>query len=109
MKILFIPLEFLRWQEARAMAYTAQLALEEGFRHHNVELTTLPAWGNVPSSAPVSWLSRAKELLDGQTFDQIWVTLVHSPLDDQLLSWLATLAPVRVGFIIESLTYTAEE
>ena len=42
MKILFIPLEFLRWKEARAMAYTAQLALEEGFRHHNVELTTLP-------------------------------------------------------------------
>ena len=109
MKILFVPLEFLHWQEARAMSYTANLALEEGFRHHGIEPTTIPAWGGVPSSAPTSWLSRAKDLLAGQRFDQIWITLVHSPLDDELLSWLATLAPVRIGLVIESLTYTEEE
>ncbi|MDB6020166.1 MAG: hypothetical protein JWQ04_23 [Pedosphaera sp.] len=109
LKVLFIPLEFLRWQQARSMTYAAQLGLEEGFRANGVEVVTLPALWDHPSSAPASWLSRAKNLLAGQTFDQIWVTLVHSHFEDDFLDWLRTLAPVRIGFIVESLEYTPEE
>lgn len=109
MKVLFIPLEFLRWQQARSMAYTAQLAVEEGLRHHGVEVVTLPAWGEVPSASAKSWLSRAKGLLAGQEFDQVWVTLVHSPFEEEFLSWLKTVAPVRIGLVMESLNYTEQE
>ncbi len=109
LRVLFIPLEFLRWQQGRSMTYASQLALEEGFHANGVGVVTLPALWDHPSSAPGSWLSRAKSLLAGQQFDQIWVTLVHSHFEEDFLEWLRTLAPVRIGFVVESLEYTAEE
>src|ERR1700677_5121751 len=88
LRVLFISVEFLRWEKARSMSYNVQLALEEGFQANGIEFVTLPALWAHPSSAPGSWLSRAKTLLAGQKFDQIWVTLVHSHFDDDFLDWL---------------------
>lgn len=109
LRVLFIPIEFPGWQMARSFPYDIQLGLEEGFQANGAEVVTLPAlWGH-PSSAPGSWLSRARTLLAGQQFDQIWVTLVHGRYEDDFLDWLRTLAPIRIGFVLESLEYTPAE
>lgn len=43
-------------------------------------------------------------------FDQIWFNdLIHIKRDDDWYSWLSCLAPVRIGFLIESLDYSPEE
>ena len=91
------------------MTYAAQLALEEGFSANGAEFVTLPVLGFAPSTSPGSWLSRARDLLSGQKFDQIWINLVHCAYDDEFLLWLTTLAPVRIGFVMESLNYSNEE
>jgi glycosyltransferase involved in cell wall biosynthesis/SAM-dependent methyltransferase len=109
LRILYIPVEFSCWRLARSMPYDIQLSLEEGFRANGAEVVTLPAFWEHASSSPASWLSRAKTLLAGQQFDQVWVILVHCRYEDDFLDWLRTLAPVRIGFIHESLEYTPDE
>jgi hypothetical protein len=43
-------------------------------------------------------------------FDQIWFNdLVHIKRDDAWFSWLASMAPVRVGLLIETLDNSADE
>jgi GT2 family glycosyltransferase/SAM-dependent methyltransferase/thioredoxin-like negative regulator of GroEL len=65
--------------------------------------------GNMPSSSPPSWLFQARKLLEGKRFDQVWVWLVHSQLDEACLEWLSTLAPIRVGVLMESLQYDEDD
>jgi len=106
---LLIELEFLTWRMARSWSYSAQLGKEEGLRANGVECLTIPVMRDVPGSSPASWLPYARRLCAGKHFDQVWVELVHSPLDEPCLEWLSTLAPVRIGFLPESLEYTPEE
>ena len=99
LKILFIALEYPYWVWARQWSYGAQLAFEEGFQENGVEcfpVTTL-------------WLPRIKELTAGQKFDQVWLEVAHTKIDETLLEWIAGLAPVRVGMIPESLEYSEDE
>jgi hypothetical protein len=89
--------------------YPLHIGLEEGFFANDVEVTTLLS----------SWFPKAKELCAGKTFDQVWindVTHMFEPngwseyrLTEADLEWLAGLAPVRLGFVIESLQYTSQE
>lgn len=99
LRVLLVEQEFPQWRRARNWSYTSQLAIEEGFRAHGVEFFTITT----------PWLRRARTICQGRKFDQVWVELVHSPLDDNCLKWIAGLAPVRVGLAAESLEYTAEE
>src|SRR5438552_11859824 len=95
-RILCLFLEFERWRQARAWTYSAQLGLEEGIR----------ANGARPFTVMTPWLPRLRELCGDRRFDQVWVEVVHQDvLDGDMLSWLAERAPVRVGFVLESLTY----
>ncbi len=109
MRVLFIPFEFLVWQRGGAWPYSVHLGMEEGLRAHGIELTTIPGTYELPSSYQASWLYHAARLCEGKTFDQVWVYLRHSQLDDSILNWIADIAPVRIGFVMESLAHLPEE
>ncbi|MBI5671911.1 MAG: glycosyltransferase, partial [Nitrospirae bacterium] len=108
-KILLVQLEFGTWAQAKAWSYLGNFAVEDGLRANGCDCVTLPALSGVPDSSPLSWLHHAKQLLAGQRFDQVWVWLVHNRYSDAFLEWVAELAPVRVGLIMESLEYSEED
>jgi len=102
LRVLFIPLEFRKWNNASHFPYSGNLAFEEGFAANGVEYLTIPAIYETNSSDPTSWLNRAQEICAGQNFDQVWLEIVHSRFDEDFLDWITALAPVRIGFIWES-------
>src|SRR5688572_5327496 len=88
------------WPSALPLAYTGQLGLEEG----------LEAFGAGFVTIPFPWWPYAREICGGQRFDQVWVEVSHhGPVDPTFAEWLASLAPVVVGFVLESLDYTPAE
>lgn len=102
-RISFIPLEFGSWANASHWPSPMNFGLEEGLAANGVEYVTIPAFHEMPSSTAGSWLSRAHKIGGEAQFDQIWLEIVHSYFDEPFLEWVATLAPVRVSFICESL------
>lgn len=109
LRILFIPHELSDYNLAKATSYTSQFALEEGFQFNDIDFVTIPSAYGYFTSEKNSWLSRIKTLLKGDTFDQVWISLVHTPYEDDFLEWLKTIAPIRVGLVVESLEYSIEE
>ena len=107
-KILFITLEFTRWQQARSWSYPANIGFEDGFAANGITFLTVPALREFAPNDPFSWLSHLKEICSGKQFEQVWIEVVHNNLDDAILSYIATLAPVRLAIIGESLTYPDE-
>ncbi|HPV84530.1 MAG TPA: hypothetical protein PK866_15425, partial [Nitrospira sp.] len=108
MKVLLLQLEFPTWKQARAWTYPACFGVAEGLRASGVDCVTLPLIADPPYSS-ATWLAHMKRMINGQRFDQVWVWLVHAPLDDAILNWLSELAPVRVGIIMESLQYSEDD
>ena len=93
-RVLCLFVEFNWWGPARPLTYTAQLGLEDGLRANGCWTATLTT----------PWLPRLREILRGQRFDQVWIEIVHqATLDDDVLSFVVDLAPVRVGFLLESI------
>lgn len=107
-RILFIPFEFLTWQRGGAWPYGIHLGVEEGLQAHGIDFMTIPATYELPSSYPASWLYHARRLCAGQKFDQVWFFLRHAQFDEAFLDWVAEIAPVRVGYIMESLVPSPE-
>ena len=91
--ILYVCLEFKKWNLARPWTYPANLGLEEGFKYNNLNYFTL--------TTPL--LNHAKELCKGKTFSQVWIEIVHQEFDNEFLQWLKEIAPFRIGLIFESL------
>ncbi len=108
-KALLVQLEFPTWASARPWTYSANFAIREGLEANGYECLTIPAIPPSSSPASANWLKHAERLCRGKQFDLVWVWLVHYEYDRQLLEWIASLAPVRVGFVMESLSYTQEE
>ena len=108
-KALLIQLEFPTWETARPWTYSANFAVQEGLTENGVECVTIPIIAQTPCSSPASWVSHAKKFLAGKRFDQVWLWLVHTPLDTATLEWVADLAPIRIGILMESLSYDAED
>ncbi len=108
-RVLLIQLEFPTWKQAKAWSYLGNFAVEDGLRANGCECVTIPALCDIPDTSPSSWLHHAKSLLAGQRFDQVWLWLVHNRYSDAFLEWVDTLAPVRVGLIMESLEYREED
>lgn len=96
LKVLHLVLEFSRWKRSRSWAYSAQFSLNDGLKQHGIDCFTINTM-----CLPV-----IKNLCKGKKFDQVWLEIVHQPLDKELLEWIAQLAPVRVGFAGESLEYS---
>lgn len=103
-KILLLQLEFPNWQQGRAWSYAASYGVADGLRANGAQCTTIPLIANSASHSD-AWLAHARSLVAGQRFDQVWVWLVHTPFDQQVLDWISGLAPVRVGVVMESLVY----
>ena len=102
MKILHLPLEFNRFFSARKFPYPLGVGMIEGFK--DIAHITIPVFYNMRLQ------KGALETIIGDTkFDQIWLEVVHSQVSDELLDWLTTLAPIRVGFMVESLTMHPDE
>ncbi len=108
MRILLLQLEFPSWKQARAWTYPACFGVAEGLRASGVDCVTLPLIADAPYSS-ANWLAHMKRMVRGQRFDQVWVWLVHAPLDEAILQWLSELAPIRVGIIMESLQYSEDD
>jgi hypothetical protein len=102
MKILYLPLEFNRFFSARKFPYPLGCGMVEGFK--NIEHLTIPALYNTPIKK-----STIASIIGDQKFDQVWLEVVHSQMSDDLLDWLTTIAPIRVGFVVESLTIDPKE
>lgn len=108
-KILLLQLEFSTWAMARPWSYGANFAVRDGLLANGVECVTVPVMAEIPCSSQASWVSHARTILAGKRFDQVWVWLVHTPLDTATLEWIATLAPVRIGILMESLCYDEQD
>lgn len=107
--ILFFALEFKTWQNASHLSYSMSLGLEEGFEANGVKYITIPAIYEYPSSSPASWVNYVRDICAGKKFDQVWFEISHSNLDEPFLEWVANIAPVRVGFLCESLETDPKE
>jgi anaerobic magnesium-protoporphyrin IX monomethyl ester cyclase len=105
-KVLYISVEFARWQQARSWSYLSNFGFEEGFFANDINFLTVPAFYDLIPGDSGSWLSHLKAICDGKQFEQVWIEVVHNNLDDTVLSYIATLAPVRLAIIGESLKYT---
>lgn len=108
-RALLIQLDFQTWATARPWTYSAAFGVQEGLRANGVECVTVPAIAENACSTPASWVYHARKALAGQHFDQVWLWLIHTPLDQATLEWVAQLAPVRVGVLMESLRYDADD
>jgi glycosyltransferase involved in cell wall biosynthesis len=107
MKILYVQHDLLVWSSARQWSYTVHMAFVEGLlaAGHEVVVLFTACW---------DW---ARNIAGDQHFDQVWINdVIHSigrrpdweapvrlTADD--FRWLASLAPVRVGIVLESLFY----
>jgi len=107
LRILIIQCEFTSWHWARAWSYSWGLGLEEGLAANQVEFLVVTT----------TWLAQARSICAGRQFDQIWINdLPHSggsegvdPIDEAVLDWLTNVAPIRIGFFMETIGYTEEE
>jgi glycosyltransferase involved in cell wall biosynthesis len=107
MKILYVQHDMLLWWAARPWSYTTHMAYVEGLRAAGHEVLVL-----FTSCWPF-----ARHIVADQRFDQVWINdVTHSigeraacqaphTLTEADFAWMATLAPVRVGIVMESLFY----
>lgn len=106
LRILLVQCEFTTWQRARHWAYIWHLGIEEGLAANGVEFMTLAT----------PWISRMKEICAGRQFDQVWINDIahlgdsdNGGVSESDLAWLTSLAPICVGFLIESIDYSPED
>jgi len=104
-RILFIFLEFPEWRQGRSLAYPVQMGLEQILRQSGADVFSVPSLFRMDNNSRGNWLSRLQEMVGERKYDQVWIEAVHADFDEQFLSWVATLAPVRLGMVIESLQY----
>ena len=102
MKILYLSLEFPRFYSARKFSYPLGIGMVEGFK--NIDYVAIPALYTQILDLPA-----IKAIIGDQTFDQVWLEVAHSQMSDELLTFLTEIAPIRVGFVVESLTIDPKE
>jgi glycosyltransferase involved in cell wall biosynthesis len=103
LRILNLPLELTSLEASKRYGYSMSIGLDEAFAAIGADVVTVPAlslWP--PDQAPTYWLAHLKDIIGAQTFDQVWVEILYSNLPRELLEFLATIAPVRVGLMTES-------
>lgn len=104
-RILFIFLEFPDWRLARSLGYPTQMGVEQALRQSGADVLSIPSMFRMDNTSRGNWLSRLRQMVGQRTYDQVWIELVHADYDEQFLSWISSLAPVRLGFVMESLQY----
>ena len=109
MKILYVQHDMLVWSSARQWSYTTHMAYVDGLRAHGHDVLVVLT----------SCWAAARQLVGDHRFDQVWVNDVTHilgqrpaweappPFTEEDFAWLARLAPVRVGIVMETLHYDA--
>ncbi|MGJ7914841.1 glycosyltransferase [Massilia sp. LXY-6] len=104
-RILFIFVEFPNWRMARSLSFPTQVGLEHALRQSGADVFSVPCLSIMDNNSNGNWLSRLQEMVGERKYDQVWIEVVHANFDEQFLSWVASLAPVRLGMVMESLQY----
>jgi glycosyltransferase involved in cell wall biosynthesis len=99
LRVLFLALELETWQMGKGHTYPVGIGLEEGLKAQGVQYLTLNNF----------CLNRARKFLAGKRFDQVWVHVYPGNPPAGAWEWIAELAPIRVGLVVESLQYSSEE
>jgi hypothetical protein len=100
LRILVIQAENLNWQHAKNYPYCLHLGFEEGLQANGVEYFVLTT----------PWFSRLQEICGKRQFDQVWINdLTHFCHIEASLEAIVNLAPIRVGFVTESVDYYPDE
>lgn len=97
--VLLIAADDARWQAERSNRYLSVMALEEGFAANGLSFVTVAALQDQAPGDPASWLSHLTRICSNKTFDQVWVDVVDAPLDDTILAFINSVAPVKVALI----------
>jgi len=100
LRILLVQGENLRWRQARSYPYCLNFAFVDGLQANGVEclMVTTP------------WISRLRDICGEKPFDQVWINdLTHFCHIEASLEEIVSLAPIRVGFVTESVEYYPEE
>jgi len=103
LRVLLVQHELLDWPSANSWSYSWHLGIEEGLRANNAKFFTITS----------PWFSAVRKMCKGKKFDQVWINDIahlweHGNIGQAELEWLEGLAPIRVGFAIESLEYAPE-
>ncbi|MFQ6609677.1 MAG: carbamoyltransferase C-terminal domain-containing protein [Fidelibacterota bacterium] len=102
-KILFLSLEFTNWHDACRYTYEANFGIEEGFQANNISYLTIPIFYQLEPSIWNNWQKQIMRLLEGQEFDQVWFEVSHAFYESEFATWLMSIAPIRVGWQLESI------
>ena len=89
-------------------AAVTTFALEEALAARSESCTTLPSFEEIPPHAPHAWPYHAPRVLGEARFDHAWIWLGRTPFDESFLGWLASVAPVRIGVLMQPLDYPAD-
>lgn len=103
--ILLISSETMQWQPGHSQNYLSGMGLEEGFTANGMTCLTVPALREFEPGDSRSWLSHLKAICTDKHFDQVWVELTQTRLDDPALTFISALAPIKVGLVGESLQF----
>jgi hypothetical protein len=102
--VLLIITERPTWDQSRPLAYTANWAIEDGLKAlgHNVYTIVVQGDGTIN---PDQWVVYGVNYLYKDIkFDMMFIELMHARASEQILAGLADLIPVRVAYLIESMT-----
>lgn len=108
-RALILMLEFSSWSVAKPLSYTASYAYEDGLRSKGFDCTVLPCFADLNPNYADLWYQTVQKQFDGERYDQVWIWLIHLNPPQHFMEWLASIAPIRVGVLIESLTYSDED
>lgn len=99
-RILLLQAEHPHWAQARSYPYYLNFGFEEALRASGAEVLMVTS----------PWFAHLPALSAGRTFDQVWLNdLSHFADYEITVDAIADLAPVRIGFVTESVEYTPEE
>jgi predicted SAM-dependent methyltransferase len=107
-KILLLTLEFPHWSDAAKYSYEANFGLEEGLLAQGVDCLTIPMMFGNGDLSWARWFDVIRARLQGKSFDQVWFEVTHSAIPAPFLEFIDSLAPVRLGFVCESIEDTPQ-
>ena len=106
--VLMLPLEFTKWQQARAWSYTGSYSFIDGFEQNDISCLSLPLYIENTDSYASKLIETYKKIVDDK-YDEVWVWCVHTQLSEDDWKWINSLTNKVVGVVMESVQYTDEE
>lgn len=106
MHILLIQSEYRKWKLAKKWAYHSHIGIAEALENNGIQCTILTT----------TWLSKAKEICQEKSFDQVWICDPSHAFDangneipEYIMEWVSTLSPIVLGIVVETIYYSLEE